>query len=145
LVYFEQLKPSINHMFRKYFADFTLTAFSLRADKCEFHVTSCEYLGYMLSPNGLMRAQNKVQIIQDWPKPRKVRDIQSFLGFTNFYRRFIHEYSNIALAPHGANLKECPLPLHRRVPFSLQYTQKGLHYRYGPDPLDSGHSDHSRD
>ena len=59
------------------------------ADKCEFHVTSCEYLRYMLSPNGLMMAQNKVQIIQDWPDPRKVKDIQSFLGFANFYGRFI--------------------------------------------------------
>ena len=35
------------------------------ADKCEFHVTSCKYLGYMLSPDGLTMAQNKVQIIQD--------------------------------------------------------------------------------
>src|SRR5882672_7427179 len=34
------------------------------ADKCEFHVTSCEYLGYMLSPEGLTMAQYKVQIIQ---------------------------------------------------------------------------------
>ena len=35
------------------------------ADKCEFHITSCEYLGYMLSPDSLTMAQNKVQIIQD--------------------------------------------------------------------------------
>src|SRR5882724_4459673 len=35
------------------------------ADKCEFHITSCEYLGYMLSPEGLTMAQYKVQIIQD--------------------------------------------------------------------------------
>ena len=39
----------------------------------------------------------KVQTIQDWPKPWKVKDIQSFLGFTNFYRRFISEYSNIVI------------------------------------------------
>ena len=45
------------------------------ADKCEFHVISCKYLGYMLSPNVLTMAQNKVQIIQDWPEPRKVKDI----------------------------------------------------------------------
>ena len=59
------------------------------ADKCEFHITSCEYLGYMLSPDGLTMAQNKVQIIQDWPELRKVKDIQSFLGFANFYHCFI--------------------------------------------------------
>src|SRR5882724_11758279 len=67
------------------------------ADKCEFHVTSCEYLGYMLSPEGLTMAPYKVQIIQDWPIPRKVKDIQSFLGFANFYHRFIYGYSEITV------------------------------------------------
>jgi len=43
-----------------------------QADKCKFHVTSCKYLSYMLSPDGLTMAQNKVQIIQDWPEPWKV-------------------------------------------------------------------------
>src|SRR6266481_9809015 len=66
-------------------------------DKCEFHVTSCEYLGYMRSPEGLMMAPYKVQIIQDWPEPRKVKDIQSFLGFANFYHCFIYGYSEITV------------------------------------------------
>src|SRR5882724_9288877 len=52
-----------------------------QADKCEFHVTSCEYLSYMLSPDGLTMASYKVQIIQDWPEPWKVKEVQSFLGF----------------------------------------------------------------
>ena len=52
------------------------------ADKCKFHITFCEY---MLSPKGLTMAPYKVQIIQDWPEPQKVKDVQSFLGFTNFY------------------------------------------------------------
>ena len=37
----------------------------------------------------------KVQAIMDWPEPRKVKDIQSFLGFANFYRHFIPDYSTI--------------------------------------------------
>ena len=68
-----------------------------RADKCEFHCNSCEYLGYMLSPDGLTMAQNKIQAIQDWPEPHKVRDIISFLGFANFYRHFIYGYSEITV------------------------------------------------
>jgi len=44
-----------------------------------------EYLGYLLSPDGLMMSQDKVKTICDWPEPRKVKDIQSFLGFANFY------------------------------------------------------------
>src|SRR5882724_9580457 len=39
------------------------------ADKCKFHITSSEHLGYMLSPEGLTMAPYKVQIIQDWPTP----------------------------------------------------------------------------
>ena len=42
-------------------------------------------------------AESKIKAILDWPEPRKVRDIQSFLGFANFYRRFIHNYSEIVL------------------------------------------------
>ena len=42
-------------------------------------------------------AADKVQVIQDWPEPRKIKDIQYFLGFANFYRCFIPHYSNIAV------------------------------------------------
>jgi hypothetical protein len=65
--------------------------------KCTFHTDTIEYLGYILSPTGLSMDPAKVQTIQDWPEPRKVKDVQSFLGFANFYRRFIHEYSDIVV------------------------------------------------
>ena len=42
-------------------------------------------------------ASDKVQVIQDWPKPQKIKDIQSFLGFANFYQRFIPKYSEITI------------------------------------------------
>jgi hypothetical protein len=67
------------------------------SQKCEFHTETTEYLGYILSPSGLAMSTEKVKAIQEWPEPRKVKDIQSFLGFANFYRRFIHEYSEIVL------------------------------------------------
>jgi hypothetical protein len=66
-----------------------------KPEKCEFHTESTEYLGYLLSPSCLTMSLDKVQTIQDWPEPRKVKDIQSFLGFANFYRRFIDNYSDI--------------------------------------------------
>ena len=57
--------------------------------KCFFHKDKIEFLGFIISKDGLRMDNNKVQTICDWPAPRRVKDIQSFLGFTNFYRRFI--------------------------------------------------------
>ena len=64
-------------------------------DKCFFSVNSVNYLRFILSREGLKMDPGKVQAITDWPEPRKVKDIQSFLGFANFYRHFIPDYSAI--------------------------------------------------
>ena len=107
LVYSDNLAEHKRHV-REVLQRLCTNGLFARAGKCEFHVTSCEYLGYMLSPDGLTMAQNKVQIIQDWPEPRKVKDIQSFLGFTNFYPRFIHEYSRIIIPLMNLTCKNVP-------------------------------------
>ncbi len=44
-----------------------------------------KYLEYILFPSGLTMSDDKVKIVQNWPEPKKVEDIQFFLGFTNFY------------------------------------------------------------
>src|SRR5271168_654575 len=57
-----------------------------RPDKCKFSCDSVEYLGFFLSTDGLTMDPSKVKTILDWPEPRRIKDIQSFLGFANFYR-----------------------------------------------------------
>ena len=71
--------------------------FYAKAEKCKFHSESVEYLGYILSPSGLTMSNDKVKIIQDWLEPKKVKNIQSFLGFANFHRWFIFNYSDIVI------------------------------------------------
>lgn len=66
-----------------------------RPEKCSFHTTSVEYLGVIITPEGVSMDPKKVQAILDWPAPRSIRELQSFLGFANFYRRFIDNYSGI--------------------------------------------------
>ncbi|MBW0576950.1 hypothetical protein O181_116665, partial [Austropuccinia psidii MF-1] len=64
-----------------------------KAPKFLFHVTSVEYLGYVVSSECLKMDQEKVQQILNRPPPRNLKALQSFLGFSNFYRRFIKNYS----------------------------------------------------
>ena len=79
-----------------------------KAEKCEFHSESVEYLGYILSPSGLIMSDDKIKIIQDWLEPKKVKDIQSFLGFANFYCRFIFNYSDIVIPLTCLTRKDIP-------------------------------------
>src|SRR6266446_9428125 len=65
--------------------------------KCNFHTDTVEYLGFILTPTGLHMDLAKVAAIQNWPEPRNVRDVQSFLGFANFYCCFIADYSQMTL------------------------------------------------
>ena len=53
-------------------------------------------------------AQDKVQCIVDWPEPHKVKDVQSFLGFCNFYHCFIHRYTEIAIPLTQLTCKNAP-------------------------------------
>ena len=79
-----------------------------KAEKCEFHSDSVEYLGYVLSPSGLTMSDAKVKTIQEWPEPKKVKDIQLFLGFANFYRHFIFNYSDIVIPLTRLTRKDTP-------------------------------------
>jgi len=79
-----------------------------KLEKCEFHSDSVEYLGYRLSPEGLTMSPDKIQTISDWPEPRKVKDIQSFLGFANFYHWFIFNYSDIVVPLTWLTWKDAP-------------------------------------
>jgi len=65
------------------------------AEKCEFSVTSTEFLGFIVTPNGVTMSDNRVNAVLGWPEPTKVKELQQFLGFANFYRRFISGYSRI--------------------------------------------------
>ena len=54
------------------------------------------FVGYMVSPAGIGMDPEKIQSILGWPVPKSVKEVQSFLGFANFYRKFIGYYSRLA-------------------------------------------------
>jgi hypothetical protein len=67
-------------------------------DKCEFDVTETKFLGLIVTTSGVRMDPEKIRAIQEWGVPRSVVHVQRFLGFCNFYRRFIRDYGRIARA-----------------------------------------------
>jgi hypothetical protein len=67
-----------------------------KLEKCEFHQSQVEWVGYILSPTSISMDRKKIQTIIEWATPCILRDVQCFLGFANFYRIFIKNYSKIA-------------------------------------------------
>jgi hypothetical protein len=78
----------------------------LKPQKCFFEKKEVEYLGVIVSAEGVRMDPKKVKGVQDWPKPTTVKQLQSFLGFANFYRRFINGFSGIAGPLHKLLRKE---------------------------------------
>ena len=68
----------------------------LDASKCSFSTKRVRYLGLILTTDGLEMDPKKVATVLDWQTPRTVKDVQAFLGFANFYRRFIKGFSSLA-------------------------------------------------
>ncbi|XP_053356835.1 uncharacterized protein LOC128528108 [Clarias gariepinus] len=76
-----------------------------------FYQREIAFLGYRIGPQGVEMEAAKVKAVQQWPEPKSVKALQSFLGFANFYRRFIRGFSTVA-APLTSLLKGKPQPLH---------------------------------
>ncbi|KAJ1038216.1 hypothetical protein NDA10_006570 [Ustilago hordei] len=67
-----------------------------KLSKCEFHTKTVEFLGYIIKLTGIEMDPEKVRTVKEWPMPESIHDIQRFLGFANFYRRFIAHFAHIA-------------------------------------------------
>lgn len=79
----------------------------LDIDKCEFEVQSTKYLGFIIEAGkGLRMDPAKIKAILDWKAPTSAKGVLGFLGFANFYRRFIKDFSQIAAPLYGLVKKD---------------------------------------
>src|SRR5260221_33600 len=68
----------------------------LKPEKCKFEQKEVKYLGLVISKDHVTMDLTKVHGVTEWPTPTKVKEVQSFLGFVNFYQKFIRNFSDIA-------------------------------------------------
>ena len=97
IIYSNNMSEYYQHV-KKVLKHFHKAGLYAKTEKCKFNLELVKYLGYILSSFSLTISNNKVKIIQDWLEPKKVKNIQFFLGFINFYYQFIFNYSDIIIS-----------------------------------------------
>ena len=78
----------------------------VKPEKCKWKVREVEFLGVVIGPRGVEMQKEKVERVLNWPAPRNVKEVQKFLGFANYYRRFIKNFARIVAPLHILVRKE---------------------------------------
>ena len=98
---FTQHLEQLEHIFDR----LRTTGLTLNPAKCKFAQTEVKYLGFMVTPKGIKPNSDKVDAVLNYPVPRNVTQLRHFLGMSNYYRRFIYQYSKIASPLHKLTRK----------------------------------------
>ncbi|CAF1350808.1 unnamed protein product [Rotaria sp. Silwood1] len=69
---------------------------TLKASKCDFCRKELKYLGHIITPDGIKPDPGLIDSVKRFPQPTRLKDIQSFLGLTGYYRKFIKDYAKIS-------------------------------------------------
>ena len=110
LVFSPTLTDHLHHL-RQVFDRIREAGLKLKPTKCRFVAPEVEYLGHVLTPEGLKTNPATVSAVREFPVPTNVKEVRGFLGLSSFYRRFINGFAAITQ------------PLHR-------LTRKGVHFRW---------------
>ena len=73
--------------------------------KCSLFQRKVNFLGHVLTESGIEVQKDKVEAIQNWPRPRTLTELRSFVGLCSYYRRFISEFASIAAPLHDLTRK----------------------------------------
>jgi hypothetical protein len=94
LIYSDNLKEHKEHV-TAVMTSLKEAGLYLKPEKCEFHKEEVKYLGLIVGINGIRMDSAKVEAFENWEAPEKLKEVLAFLGFANFYQRFIRNYSRI--------------------------------------------------
>jgi hypothetical protein len=94
LIYSDNFEEHQQHV-RLVLDAFAKAGLHLKPAKCEFHQQEVKYLGLIISMEGIKMDPKKIHAMEDWEPPSNLKDVRAFLGFANFYRRFVCNYSRI--------------------------------------------------
>ena len=108
ILLFHESQTKLNTLTHKVLHRLQDNSLFLKLEKCSFTKTSIEYLGFIISDGLVGMDPAKVEAVQQYPVLSKVKEVQAFLGFCNFYCHFIKDYSTIARPLFNLTMKDTP-------------------------------------
>ena len=97
----EQCLERLRHVFQR----LRQANLKLKPSKCAFFRTSVKFLGHIVSKDGVHTDPEKIKAVREWPAPKSVKDVRSFMGLCSYYRRFISRFAERARALHKLTAK----------------------------------------
>jgi transposase InsO family protein len=88
----DQMIENLEEVFQR----FKKANLKLKPSKCKLFQRSVDFLGHVVSAEGVSCDPKKIEAVQNWPKPKNVKDVRSFTGFCQYYRKFVKGFSTIA-------------------------------------------------
>ncbi|KAK3104661.1 hypothetical protein FSP39_007335 [Pinctada imbricata] len=98
---FEQMIENLTMVFSR----LAQAGLKLKAKKCTLFAKEVEYLGHVISESGTATSKDKIQVIIDWPVPKNVTEVRSFLGLCSYYRKFVPNFAYLAGPLHTLTKK----------------------------------------
>ena len=105
LVWSRGMSQHIEHL-TEVFARFRAAKLRMHPGKCHFGVKETHFLGHIISKEGIKCDPAKVRAVENFPRPHNVKTVRSFLGLSNYYRKYIEKFSEIAYPLHDLLKKD---------------------------------------
>ncbi|GJP48243.1 hypothetical protein CLOM_g7544 [Closterium sp. NIES-68] len=95
LIYSRDMKQHVEHL-RRVFEILRRERFYVKLSKSEFALEKVQFLGHLVSAQGVHVDPKKIEAVRTWKTPENVKELQQFLGFANYYNRFVPQYAKLA-------------------------------------------------
>ena len=122
IVYSRNMKEHVEHL-KEIFKCIAKAGLRLKPSKCRFAAKEVKYLGHILSGDGVRPNPEKTAIVDNFPVPKNEKQVRSFLGLTNYYKRFIRDYSKVAVHNVCSAEKGSPIRVEFHMPKSIRLPQ----------------------
>ncbi|CAI7882601.1 unnamed protein product [Closterium sp. NIES-53] len=125
LIYSKNMKEHVEHL-RKVFEILRKNKFYVKLSKSDFALKKVQFLEHMVSAEGVHVDPRKIEAVKKWKVPENMKELQQFLGFTNYYNRFVPQYAKIAAPLTDLLKKDTPFKWDTPHQQAMEHLQTAL-------------------